>query len=259
MKIALKALSIATTIFWIIILAFAITLAYSAMNIRMSIGEPQTDVIDDTLTISIPLHINNTGFYDITALNVTTRVASRNGSSLVWASTIVESIPYGTRATVLHNITLNVNDMIAESRNLLFNDTTLNFAQTFKLTLAHAVPIQLSTNQTLKWGAPLYNFTATKPIFPPSTTPTQKAILTVSFENHSPYFNINGTMRLQIFNEQNQLVGNATKPLNVASHSRFQDQIELTVDVTKITEKGELWIYFETSTFIFGPLVVPYE
>lgn len=259
MKIALRALSTATTIFWIIILAFAITLVYSAMNIRMKIGEPQINVADDILTISIPLHINNTGFYDITALNVTTKLTDENASSLAWASTTVDFIPYGTGTTVFHNITLNINDMIAKSQNLLFNDTLLNFTQIFKLTLAHTVPIQLSTNQTLEWGAPLYNFNVTKPIFQPSTTPTPKAIVTVSFENHSPYFNINGTMHIQIFNEQKQLVGNATKTLNVASHSLFQDQIELTVDAAKFTEKGEIWVYFETSTFSFGPLVIPFD
>jgi hypothetical protein len=259
MKQALRALSIATIIFWIIILAFVITLVYSAMNIRIELGDHQITTTNETLTISIPLHINNTGFYDITDLNITTSLTNNDGTFLTYASTTVESIPYGNGKTVFHNITVNINDMIAKSQSLLFNDTVLNFTQTFKLTLAHAVPIHLSTNQTLEWGAPLYNFTMTKPVFEPSVTPNQKATVTVSFENHSSYFNINGTMRIQIFNDQNQLVGEATRTLNVESHSRFEDKIELNIDATKVTEKGEVWFYFETSTFDFGPLVIPYD
>lgn len=259
MKQVLRTLGIATIIFWTVILAFAVTLVYSAMNIHIKLGDQQVTATNNILTISFPLYINNTGFYDITDLNITTSLTHTNGTSLTFALTVLDSIPHETGTVAFHNVTLNINDVITNSQNLLFNDGVLNFNQIFKLTLARAIPIELSTNQTIPWGAPLYNFTMTGPVYQPSATRNPKATVKISFENHSPYFDMVGTLLIQIYNNQRQLIGNTTKTLNVLSHAYFEDQTEILVDATKVTEEGEVWFYFETTAFSFGPLVIPYD
>jgi len=258
MRYAVRALGWATKILWILIIVFAGTSVYSAINVRMSFGEPQLFLSNELVVISIPLFINNTGFYDLSELNMTVDVMDYNGSLVLTSTTFVPLIPRGSSVETAHNVSMSLDDITSKAPNYLFNDTIIGVDMTVKLNFAHAVPLGVSMNKTIPWGAPLYNFSIGQISYGYYNLTHQRVIIPLSFENHSPYFGVDGTMQVEMYNSGYALLGSRTLSLNVPSHSRYEGEVELIVDVSKLTESGELHFYFETSTVSLGPVVMPY-
>ncbi|MGQ9461312.1 MAG: hypothetical protein ACUVRA_08825 [Candidatus Bathyarchaeaceae archaeon] len=258
MRYAVRALGWATKIFWIFIIVFSATSVYSAMNVRMSFGEPQLSTSSESLVISIPLFINNSGFYDLSELNITVSVMDYNGSLMLTSTTYVPSIPKDSNIETMHNISMSLNNTISRAEIYLFNDTIFNLDMSMKLNFARVIPFQVSMNKTIPWGAPLYNFSVGQISYDYYNTTHQRVTVPLSFENHSPYFGVDGTMRIEMCNDRGETVASGTSSLDVPSHSKYEDQVELIVDVLKLTRSGEVRFYFETSMFSFGPVVMPY-
>jgi len=63
---------------------------------------------------------------------------------------------------------------------------------------------------------------------------------------------------VEIYNDNAELLGLSTSDLNVPSHSSYDGQVEIVVDISKLTGRGEVRFYFETSVLSFGPVVMPY-
>lgn len=258
MRYAVRSLGWATKILWILIIVFSVTAVYSVMNVQISFGESQVFLSDETVTMSIPLFINNTGLYDLSELNITAGVMDYNESLLSTSSTFVPLIQRGSSVETAQNISLGLGDITSEAQIYLFNDTIFNVDLSAKLIFAHAIPFQVSTNLTLPWGAPLYNFSLGQISYNLLNLTHQELIIPISFENHSPYFGVDGFMQVEILNDNNELLGFNTLDLDVPSHSNYDSQVEIVVDVSEVTRSGEVHFYFETSAFSFGPVVMPY-
>lgn len=258
MRYAVRALGWATKILWISIIVFSATSVYSALNVRIGFGESQVFLSDGTVIISIPLFINNTGLYDLSELNITADVMDYNESLLSTSTTFMPLIPRGSNVETTHNITISLDDITSKAQTYLFNDTKFNVDMSAKLNFAHAIPFQVSTNMTMPWGAPLYNFSIGQISYDFYNLTHQRIIVPLSFENHSPYFSVDGTIQVELYNSRGEVVGSETLSLDVPSHSRYEGQVELIVDASKLTESGEVHFFFETSGFSFGPLVMPY-
>jgi len=250
MKQAIRALSIATKILWILVLIFSITAVYSAANLRISFGEPETSFSDGIILLSTPLFINNTGFYEITNLNITAYVEDRN-KTVSTSTTVVPIIPPEKNIQKTHNITLNLKNLTKELPYLAFNDSVFNIHTFVALRFASVIPIQMSTNATMPWGAPLYNFSIGE-----ISLNYAKKIVTVplSFENHA-FFSVNGTMRLEVYNSKNERIDTAEVMIEVFSGSKFEDFVKISVDPSKLTREGEIHVFFETSMLSVGPIV----
>jgi len=253
MKQALRALGWATKIIWISVVVFALTVAYSAMNIRASPGKPQPPLFSNGLiTISLPFFINNTGFYDMSELNMTTSIKDYDGTLISTSTTLIPLIPPNSVVEKTHNVSVNLDYITQNLTYLIFNDSDLTIDALIAMTFAHAIPFQISTNTTMRWGAPLYNFSMGEPFF---DLTTQEMTVPLSFENHSP-FSINGTMRLEIYNGNNEWLGSGTTQVIVPPNSAYKDEIEVSVDVSKLTEKGNALLYFESPAFRLGPITL---
>ena len=59
MKIAIRMLTIATIILWIVILFFSVTAVYSVMNVGINIGEVQMLPSSKGIIFSLPFSIDN--------------------------------------------------------------------------------------------------------------------------------------------------------------------------------------------------------
>jgi len=258
MRYAVRALGWATKILWILIVVFAASVVYSASNVRMGFGQPQIFFSSGFMVISVPLFVNNTGLYDLSELNMTVAVMDYNGSLVSTSTTFVPSIPRGSSIETAHNVSMSLDDIASELLNYLFNDTVFNVNMSLKLNFAHAIPFQVSTNMTMPWGAPLYNFSIGKISYNYLNLTHQELIIPISFENHSPYFGVDGTMQVEIYNSNGELLGSSASDLNVPSHSSYDGQVEMIVESSKITGSGEVRFYFETSAFSIGPVVMPY-
>jgi hypothetical protein len=258
MRYAVRALGWATKIFWIFIIVFSVTSVYSAMNVRMSFGEPQLSSSGEFLIISIPLFINNTGFYDLSELNITVLILDYNESLVSASTTFVPLIPRDSNVETTHNVSMSLDDIISKAEIYLFNDTIFNLDMSMKLNFARVVPFRVSMNKTMPWGAPLYNFSIGQPSYDDYNGTHQRVTIPLSFENHSPYFGVDGTMRIEMCNASGGVIASGTSSLDAPSHSKYEGQVELIVDVLKLTPSGEIRFYFETSVFSFGPVVMPY-
>jgi len=252
MRYAVRALGWATKIFWIFIILFSATSVYSAMNVKMGFGEPQLFLSNEIVVISIPFYINNSGLYDLSELNVTVDVMDYNGSLVSTSTTFVPSILKGSNIETANNVSMSLDDIISKAQIYLFNDTFFNVDMSMKLNFARVVPFEASMNKTMPWGAPFYNFSVGQISYDYYNATHQRVIIPLSFENHSPYFGVDGTMRVEMCNASGAL------SLDVPSHSNYQDQVELIVDILKLTPTGEVHFFFETSVFSFGPMVMPY-
>ena len=258
MRYAVRALGWATKIVWILMIFFAATSVYSALNVKMGFGQPQVFLSSGFIIISVPLFVNNTGLYDLSELNMTVAVTDYNESFASTSTTFVPLIPRGSSIETAHNVSMSLDDTTSKLLDYLFNDTVFNLDLSLKLNFAGAIPFQVSTNMTMPWGAPLYNFSIGQISYNFLNLTHQEAIIPISFENHSPYFSLDGFMRVEIYNDNGELLGFSVSDLNVPSHSGYDGQVETIVDVSKVTGSGEVHFYFETSAFSIGPVVMPY-
>jgi len=257
MRQAIRALGWATNILWVMIIVFSVTLLYSVMNVfpNVSFGEPRFLSSNGVVVMSLPFSINNTGYYDISELNITTYVMDHKGAEISTSTTLVRSIPQGSSIDESHNVSIKVNDMIERGLSyLLFNDSVFNMSMLIALKFAHIIPIQVSTEGTMPWGAPLYNFFIGEISYNLYNLTHYKVVIPLSFENHS-FFSLNGTILFEVYNGQNERLGSGVTSVNVPSNTRCKDLVEVIVrgDPREITEAR---VYLDTSLFSFGPVVM---
>jgi len=228
------------------------------VNVFHNIGSGETQISSSNGTMVIPLppfSINNMGYYDISDLNVTTQIEDSRGSLISTSTTFVSSIPATAMVKNAHNITINVKDLPAKDLTyLFFNDSVLNVNTFIALKFNYVIPLQVSTEGTTPWGAPLNNFSIGKISYRFHNLTCYKVVIPVSFENHSS-FSVDGAIRFEVYNVRNDCVGFGTTDVHVSPYTSFKCQKELTVR-SDPKEIAELRIYFDTSMFSFGPQVV---
>ena len=257
MKYVLRALKWATIILWICFISLISTIVYSAANVRVKIEEAKTFTEDNKLILAIPFTIINNGLHDISNLNFTTLITDKENQLLAKSVDLIDIIPKNEKTTIWHNISLNIQEIIND-QNYIFEDSNFTLLNNVSLNFAGVVPFTASNNLTMPWGAPLYNFTVGEPNFQVVNTTTSIASFNVSFENHSPYINLEGSLKIEIFNENEEPLGMTYETISVPSNSFYEKTLSVYVETQKITSSGHINLTFETSTFSFGPLVIPY-
>jgi hypothetical protein len=256
MRQAIRALGWAATIFWIILLFFTITAAYSAFLIAQGLrfGEPTAGVDNGTLLVSLPLFFNDTGLYDISNFNVTTSIRDGNGSLISRSSTFVPLIPRASsNFTVAHNISLSPSQMTSgHLAYLLFNDSDLSVDAILKLNFARAIPLELATNISMPWGAPLYGLSigdiGTPTILGPNRV---RVTVPIIYENHA-FFDLDGTVFLELVDDGGNLLGSGTA--NLLPRGGY---MPLEIVVSNPLDIVAARLHFDTSYFSYGPLEIP--
>ncbi|MFQ6086625.1 MAG: hypothetical protein ACE5OV_01250 [Candidatus Bathyarchaeia archaeon] len=256
MKHAIRALGWATTILWILVILFSGTIVYSAMQIRMNFEEePQVTTSNGMLTMSIPFSINNGGFYDISELNITTRIEAENETVISRSTTLVPLIPRDSTVSEKHDVALSLDDILTKNLTyLLFKDTDLNLDMFVALTYAHAIPIKISSNLTMRWGAPLSNLTIGEISITP--LPPYRVDIPLSFDNHA-FFSLNGTMRLEIVDGSN-LIGWEEVDISVPPGYGYDDTISVPIDSVP-EDRAEVHLYFDGKHLKSWSLVMAVE
>lgn len=258
MKILIRMIGIATTLFWIFLIAFFISAVYSAKDIRFAFGEAQIDLSSDNkILFSLPITIDNKGYYNIGSFNVTTAISDHEGFMISRASTFVPVMEKGRQIVATHEDTIDINDLLRNSPDYLFNDTELEVFETVSIKLADVIPVQTSRNLSVPWGAPLYNFTLGRIEYSGFNVTHMIATVLISFENHAS-FDLTGTIQMRMYNNANILMSEGQKTIETPQNTPYYGQVELDVPVAAITESGYFEVYFLTPFFNFGPLVIPY-
>jgi len=252
MRQAIRALGLATTVLWIFVLIFMGTVFYSLANLGVGVSQSKAFPSNEGLMMSLPLLVNNTGFYDISELNLTTYITDCNGTLVSASTTYVPSISRGSSVEQAHNISINLNEFVLRNLTyLFFNDSVLNVDTFVTLKFAQTIHFQMSTNTTVPWGAPLYNFSVEEISY---NLTNRTLTVPIGFENHSP-FDVNGTVRLYVYDDKNEQVGSEEITVIATSRSGYKERIEVPVNLSKPTERGQVHIFIETAQFSLGPIV----
>jgi len=252
-------ISIATTFFWIFLIVFLVSAVYSFKDVRFDFGEPQIGLTSDNkILFSLPVTIDNKGYYNIGCFNVTTEILDREGFMITRASTFIPVIEKNRLIMVAHNVTIDVNDLLQNSQDYLFNDTELEMCETVSIKLAEVIPVQASTNLSMPWGAPLYNFTLGEIEYAGFNGTRMTATIPISFENHAS-FDLTGSIQICMYNGTNILVSEGQTTIETPQNTQYRGHIELNVPIAGATENGSFEAYFLTPLFKFGPLVIPYD
>jgi hypothetical protein len=251
-------ISIATTFFWIFLIIFSVSAFYSVKDLQFDFGEHQMSLTSDNeLLFSLPITIANHGYYDIGFFKIMTEMSDDEGFIIMQGSTLVPVIVKGEKLTVTHNMTIDVNDMLESSQSYLFDDSELKIYAMVGMRLAELIPVQASTNFSMPWGAPLYNFTLGEVRYASYNLTHLRATVPVSFENHA-FFDLAGTIQIRMYNSTDSLLGEGQTNIEAGQHSPYNGFVELYVSAVKISESGHFEVYFQTPLFKYGPLVIPY-
>jgi len=257
MRHAIRALGWAANIFWIILLFFTVTAVYSAFQLKPEFGDPNTSTLDSTMTVSLPFSLANGGFYDVSNLNLTTLVKDSHGFPISDSSTLVRLVTHGSNVSVIHNMSISISRMAAENLSyMLFNDSSFVVDIALDLNYANAVPFRISTNSTMPWGAPLSNLTLGAISVAPFNATHFRTIVPISFENHS-YFTLDGTVQLELVDNMNNLLGSGKALLSPSVPPQSSYGYSSQVFVSDPTNIRAVRLYFDTSVFSYGPVVIP--
>jgi len=258
MNVPIRMIGIATTIFWVFLIIFSITAAYSVKDLQFGFGEPQmTMTPTNELLFTLPINVYNRGYYNIGRFNVTTEISDTIGNQITRGSSFTPVIRKDERVTILHNVTLDFDDLLQFSQTYLFADSELNIAETVGLSLAEVIPVQASGNFSIPWGAPLYNFRLGEPQYQAFNLTHLRASVSISFENHA-MFDIIGTIQVSMYNSSSQRVCSGQTTLNAPQHSTYSSHVELYIKVTSVTPSGRFEVNLQTPFFSYGPWGIPY-
>jgi hypothetical protein len=251
MNIPIKIIGIATTVFWIFLILFSVSAAYSVKDLQFDFGEPQTSMTSDRLLLfSLPINIHNRGYYNIDWFNVTTRISDESGTTIAHASTFTPAIRKNERVTIFHNVTLNVTDLMQRIKSFLLNDTQLTIMESIGMRLAELIPVQGSGNFSMPWGAPLYNFRVDMPEYILLNLTHVTVTIPISFENHA-FFDVAGQLQIRMFSSSDLLVGSGEATVEALQHSSYDGAVQLVVNVLSLTPSGHLEVDFQTPYFSY--------
>lgn len=262
MKIPIRMIGIATSIFWIFLIVFSVSALYSMKDIKLEFGEPQTSLTSDgRVLFSFPIAIVNKGYYNLGNFNVTTEILGEENQTIAWGCTFIPVISKEEVVNTTHDTELNLTALLQSYPHILFNDTELRINTTVSMRAAEVIPIQVSSNHSMPWGAPLYNFTLGTPefatIISPSSAARYRATIPMSFENHA-FFDLTGTVQVQMYNSTNVFIGEDQVAIEARQSLFYHGSLEFHIQATSLTRNGHFEVFFVTPFFNYGPLVVPY-
>lgn len=251
-------IGIATTFFWIFLTAFFVSAVYSAKDVHFDFGEPQMSLTaGNKILFSLPVTITNRGYYNIGFFSIVTEISDKEGDIITRGSTLVPVINKNEEVVTAHNMTIDVNDLLESDRNYLFNDTELRIYEAIGMRIAEIIPVQASTNLSIPWGAPLYDFTLGEVEYAAHNRTHLRVVVPINFENHA-FFDLVGNIQVRMYNSGNIVMGGGQTNIEAYQNSPYNGYLELYVSIIEITESGHFEVYFLTQFFNYGPLVIPY-
>ena len=128
MRQSVRALGLTVTISLLLLSVFLATAIYSVVQTSIvergiELGEAQIHVFDNEFMLSIPLKVNNTGYYDLTEVRLTTILSSREGIVLAANTSVIDLVERGINVTAIHRLWINTVDLFTNMTYLLVNDT----------------------------------------------------------------------------------------------------------------------------------------
>jgi hypothetical protein len=257
MRQSIRALGWTVTISTLVLLVFLFTVFYSAVSLIISqaaiLGEFQTNITEDGVVLSMPIALNNTGYYDMDNFRLTTTMRTAEGTVLVEKSTVIPEIHRGCSESRRHNLTLSFSSLLANNTDLLFNDTDLRMDFLIGFRYAYAVGFQICiANMSMPWGAPFHNLELSDVSISGFNGTHATFQVSLQFENHF-FLDAGGILHIEVFNDNDEHVGDGMGAFLVPSGGRLTEPIQALVEITDpegFTGTGYIKAYIEIPMFM---------
>ena len=262
MNVPTRMLGVATSIFWVLLIAFVALAAYSVKDLSIDFGEPEYSITSENeLRLALPVYVDNRGYYSLKNLHLSTVFSDMEGYEISRSETIVPILPHGETSTILHNVTLDPFILLERGDQYLFHDNNINISFAAGLNFAELLPVEISANFTFPWGAPFYDFTVDDPSFEIRDFTHVTISAPISFENHA-IFDIAGNLRIELYDNQNSLLSESQTVFFVPQNSAYEGNVEFVIPLTMLSsstvQRGHFDVYFDMGVLQYGPLVIPY-
>jgi hypothetical protein len=258
MKIPIRIISTATTLLWLFLIAFFVSAAYSIKDVSFDLGEPKIEMTShNKMLFSLPVTVDNKGYYRLGFFNITTEIPDKEGFIVTQGSTFIPTIEKDREIRTIHNMMIDFNELLQVSQDYLFSDKELEIHEIVSMKLAEVIPVQVSTNLSMPWGAPLCNFALGEIQYMAHNKTHAKAIVPIGFENHA-FFDLAGSIQIRMYNSTDAFLGEGQTTIEAPQNKPHQRRVEISIPIAGISENGYFNVDFLTPLFDFGPLVVPY-
>jgi hypothetical protein len=262
MSVVIRTIGIASAVLWVFLIGFAVSAVFSVKDFQFEFGELQTSIgPQNEVVFAFPLGVINKGLYGISDFNVSSEMENDQGFKLGTGFTFVPLIGTGQSVNTTHQIKVRFSDLLNGSTRLLFDDVDLRLVETFSMKAAELIPVQASSNTSIQWGAPLYNFALGMPQLSDEASghggSSAGVVVPVSFEDHA-FFGFNGTLLVRVYNNVSVLIGSGRASFDVSQKSPFREKLMVDAAMQNVTSTGHYEAFVETSLFSVGQLVFPY-
>jgi hypothetical protein len=262
LRVPIRIIGLATSFFWIFLIAFSASAVYSVKDVQFDFKEPQISSTDnDEALISLPITIVNKGLYNLGHFDISTRISNEEGMTITQGSTFIPIIERGETVNTVHNMTMNLDDLSQTYTEVLFNDTELPVYTKVSISAAEVIPVQAIANLSIPWGAPLHNFALGTPRFETLNQTHSRVVIPMSFDNHA-FFDLIGTLDIRLYNRVDVIIGETQIDIDTPQDSSWQRQLELDIPIDEVIStsamSGRIELDFTSQYFNFGPLVIPY-
>lgn len=153
MRMAVKALTVASAAIWIFFVAFSVTLAYSASAIRVEVSEVRLrlDAERTMLFLEFQILINNSGLYDLSNMEIKITLYDWCDSLLAENVTLAETIPRGSKSLLTPSLVANLSDRF---ESIVGSNNPLILRYEMKMNYAGVLPVRIygSTEIMLQGG-----------------------------------------------------------------------------------------------------------
>ncbi len=262
MNVPIRMLGIATSIFWIILVAFIASSAYSLKDLNLQVGEAKlVPGHDGEIVLTMLFSIYNGGSYTLQGFDLTTVFLNAEDIEISRATSALPQIQQRQNATFLHNATLNLNRLAEQDNNCIFDDSSLTCTVIAGLNFAELLPATLSANVSFPWGAPFYNIELGTPQVGRGNSSHTTVKVPLSYENHAA-FNIAGSLKIRLIGADGTPLAETQKPVNSTRGMSYSGNVYFSVPTASVplssNPSGTFEVYFSTSVFDYGPAVIPY-
>ncbi|MGB9713595.1 MAG: hypothetical protein ACPLZC_01300 [Candidatus Bathyarchaeales archaeon] len=244
MRQTIRALGWLIALLWIFTLLLPVTVGLSLSRLleskAMGIQEPTFSFQNGNFSISMPFYVNNTGFYDLSDITVNVQIRKEN-KTISTFSTHLPDVPSGVLVNSSCDLSASLEELASKDTGIFTNDTELLVDAGLSFRVAYVIAFGVSMTFPTSWNAPFHNLTASNFTY----DGVNKFSMLLSFENHAQ-FPIYGSLAVKLYNDENVLLGNTSKSINVLSEGSFNNVFEITVDEpSKITANGLIRVCFE--------------
>lgn len=195
----------------------------SAVNVAGMVGSiqlanPTQSLMDGKLTVSSILTVSNPGPFDVDASftvsikgNQGTQIGVTGPNLVIAAGSQKQGIPVAVEID-LSKVSED------DARRLAFNSENFTIEVSAKASMPPITSVGAEVSAQVAWLPPIYNLTIGTP-FVIEANPNQITLeVPVSFENHSPFFAVNGAGVVKLFDSTNQQVGEGT--INISAQPK---------------------------------------